>query len=390
MKTSIIGKKMIILFTIISIIIFQSNLQSRVFSSKTRLLIFDFQPIGVSEDDARTITELISAKIVKHNVFTVIDRTHLESIIKEHELQKNGLTTHEERMKLGRMLNSEKLMHGSVSRMNGIYYIIIKITDIVKGTIEWSDAVKLKDLSIIDQHISIYLEKIVRDDAIDGNIFMKKTQNPVEKKNDESSGVMNDNKINDPSAIKINDNKGPYKSSWYIGSGIGGGNGTIKYADGKKTSIKKFESDRDDSKTKYYGNTTQNFGIGFIFNQNIHLGFDVSFIDSTADKYNGSRIVEDDLFITNYISCITYFPFSKGLFFRQGAGFSTFSRDIKGTDENTKIKSSGIAVLAGTGYAFSIYRSFNLCINLDYSRQYYARNVKSSDFWNLYVSFYWF
>ena len=386
-----------LLLAVFIVLTASTGLRSRVFSPETRLLIFDFQPIGVSETESRTVTELISAKIVKHHVFTVVDRTHLDSILKEHELQRSGFTSHEERMKLGRMLNSEKIMHGSVSRMNSLYYVTIKITDVVKGTVEWSDAVKMKDLSLIDEYISLYLQKIVRDEEIGSDMFMKKGKTGLAPSDDPNSGIVKkpDKIMTQEPEAGVGKNR---KSSWYIGFGFGGANGRITYMNGEKTTLQKYVQQSAGEHVDYNDGSIIDFGVGFILNQYFHLGFDMMGFGEQAKIKNrpGSNNTgaprSESLDILNGMALITYYPFSRGLNFRGGIGISTLEHEIVyyNRSGSKKIELDGSAYSAGIGYALTVGITFTVCANLDYTRMNYEKEVRSVDMVSFSISAYWF
>ena len=169
------------------------------------------------------------------------------------------------------------------------------------------------------------------------------------------------------------------KSSWYIGFGIGTGNGSCEVDGEKVTSDEWFEG------LSTSPVLTMNFGVGGIVNPKLHLGFDWSAIRQEGSNHYVERMVQ----INNYLVALKYFPKGEGLFLKAGAGASSIIYDVSGGSPSAY---SGTAVLGGVGYAFRLGKSFNLCLNADYSRQTYSNKYApdNSHFWNLYVSFYWF
>ena len=166
------------------------------------------------------------------------------------------------------------------------------------------------------------------------------------------------------------------KSSWYIGFGIGSG-------DGNAEDNEVFENADSTGPT-----VTLNFGVGAILTPKIHLGFEASAWRREAqyDTYSGT----DDyaMQINNYLAAVTIFPFDKGLALKGGFGAAIAVHDYEDSSESY----IGTAYLVGAGYHLWLGRTFNLGINFDYSRQRYNDEdfYDDTDFYSAYVSFYWF
>jgi len=177
------------------------------------------------------------------------------------------------------------------------------------------------------------------------------------------------------------------KSSWYIGFGIGSGNGAWNINNTEVTFDDYFEG--ADSTTP---RVTINFGVGAILGQKFHLGFDGSAIREQGSLEVLGETLDVAVQINNYLGAVSYFPFTTGFFIKGGAGFSVMMiQAVYGSDTETE-SYSGTSVLAGAGYAIWIGKTFNLCLNAEYSYQSYSGDEApdNSHFWNVYISFYWF
>lgn len=175
------------------------------------------------------------------------------------------------------------------------------------------------------------------------------------------------------------------KSSWYIGFGLGTGDGGWEIEGEEVTFDDWFEG--FDTTPRVTGN----LGVGAILNPKLHLGFDLSLISQEGDGKVHGYDVEVDFQITNYLAALTYFPTGEGLFIKAGVGVSTIGYEI-GIPVSESRSDSGTAMLAGLGYAFWLGKTFNLCLNAEYSHQSYSGEEApdNSHFWNVYLSFYWF
>ena len=99
------------------------------------------------------------------------------------------------------------------------------------------------------------------------------------------------------------------RGSWYIGFGLGSGDGNIKLNDGSSGSFKEFLGA---SPT----NVSLNFKVGATLNPTMLLGFDVTTLLSSTDEGGVSRSIQ----VVNYDAMFTWFPVEKGFFLRGGAG----------------------------------------------------------------------
>lgn len=176
------------------------------------------------------------------------------------------------------------------------------------------------------------------------------------------------------------------KSSWYIGFGLGTGDGSWEF-EGEETTFNEWLEGLSTSPI-----FTLNFGVGMIINPKLHLGFDFSAIRQEGDGVIDGDDVEGNIQINNYLVALTYFPNSEGFFLKGGAGTSSIMNEVSSGSTSTSESYYGTALLGGVGYAFWLAKSFNLCLNAEYSHQFYS-NINAPDnshFWNLYVSCYWF
>jgi len=151
------------------------------------------------------------------------------------------------------------------------------------------------------------------------------------------------------------------KSSWYIGFGLGTGDGGWEVEGEGITFNEWFEG------LSTTPRVTLNFGIGGIINPKLHLGFDLSAIRQEGDGVIYGYDVEGNIQINNYLVALTYFPNSEGFFLKGGAGISSIIYEISSGLTSTSESYSGTALLGGLGYAFWLGKSFNLCLNAEYS-----------------------
>lgn len=180
------------------------------------------------------------------------------------------------------------------------------------------------------------------------------------------------------------------KSSWYLGFGIGTGDGSLENKYGYSDNI----SNAFGSGWNYSPRVAINFGVGSILNPKTHLGFELSAIRQDATYSSSGISGSASLQINNYMAIATYFPMISGFFVKGGAGLSYLqweaNASVPGYSEHISDTYSGMGIIGGIGYAFWIGETFNLCLHFDYSYQEYGEYIDNSNFYAVYISFYWF
>ena len=169
------------------------------------------------------------------------------------------------------------------------------------------------------------------------------------------------------------------KSSWYIGFGLGSGDGEWS-VNGSKVTLDDISKGGSSPIT-----LSLEFGVGWNINQNFSLGFFGSAL-SRQFKENGTSYNTQ---MNNYLLLGTFFPFETGLSVRGGAGLGNFTADNAGG----KTTYYGYAGLLGLGYDFKLGSTFNLGAHLDYTYQKYNSNADKVDHGQgitFDVTFYWF
>jgi hypothetical protein len=179
------------------------------------------------------------------------------------------------------------------------------------------------------------------------------------------------------------------RDRWYIGFGLGYGDGSVSDSSGTWSF--------DDPIGGRTAKAMVNFKIGATLSPKLLLGLDwtsggaalspklplgFSWVRKAADQ-----IVENAVVMNNFNAVTTYFPIEQGPFIRGGAGLSKLEVLVAGVTETYR----GVNVLGGAGYAFWIGKAFNLTVNLDASRQFYwDSGPNSSTFWSMYLGFDWY
>lgn len=101
-------------------------------AAKTRVAVVDFTDLqgNVTELGRFFAEEFAVALLEKKKGFEIIDRTHLQSMIKEHKLSATGLIDPATAQKLGKIVGVDTLVTGSITAFGDSVRITVKILEI--------------------------------------------------------------------------------------------------------------------------------------------------------------------------------------------------------------------------------------------------------------------
>jgi len=96
----------------------------------TRIAILDFEPIGVSEVEAATVSELFRSSLFNTRRFTVIERSRMGEIFEEQGFVLSGCTDVECAVTAGQILDVEVILVGSLSKLGAKYILTVRGVDV--------------------------------------------------------------------------------------------------------------------------------------------------------------------------------------------------------------------------------------------------------------------
>jgi hypothetical protein len=178
---------------------------------------------------------------------------------------------------------------------------------------------------------------------------------------------------------------GTRRDRWYIGFGIGTGNGGTTWAGTSYTF-------KDEHEAAWGGsvdptNVSINFKLGLTLSPTLLVGGDITAVRSQVTEGDSTTGIQ----VSTYNAVATWFPQGEGFFARGGAGIAKLTYDIDTPYGSDSFTYDGLNLLGGVGYAFWIGQSFNLTVNLDYAVQSYSEDsLESSHFWALWAGFDWY
>ena len=107
--------------------------------SKLQIAVIDLSNTGgLSQQESVTLTNRLRSMLVRTDAFIVLERGKMEGILQEQGFQQSGCTSTECVVEMGKMLNVQKIISGSIGKVGKIYTIDISLIDIKTARIERS------------------------------------------------------------------------------------------------------------------------------------------------------------------------------------------------------------------------------------------------------------
>lgn len=105
---------------------------------KPHIAILNLEGREISENEAATLSDHLRGHLVNLGAFIVLERGKMENILREQGFQQSGCTLTECAVRVGRILNVQKMVAGSIGKLEKTYVINISMIDVQSGRIEKS------------------------------------------------------------------------------------------------------------------------------------------------------------------------------------------------------------------------------------------------------------
>ena len=99
------------------------------------IAVKDFEAVGISENEAKILTDRFRVSLFQTNRFKIIERDKIDAILEERGFQKSDCISDECIVEICRLLGVEKMFAGSIGNVNSLYIITIRYIDIKTGEV---------------------------------------------------------------------------------------------------------------------------------------------------------------------------------------------------------------------------------------------------------------
>lgn len=115
-------------------------------ADQVAIAITDLSGKGVSGMEASIVSDFLREAIVNTGSFRLVERSSMEQILSEQKFQLSGCTSDECAIQMGKLLNVQAVVVGSVSKFGERFYISVRMVDVEKGIVSLADTVNTDNM----------------------------------------------------------------------------------------------------------------------------------------------------------------------------------------------------------------------------------------------------
>ena len=105
-------------------------------SSKSNIAVVQLLGGNISKSAIAALTDRLRFELFQTNYFQVIERDIMDEILMEQGFQQSGCTTNECAVEMGKLMNVENIIGGSINKVGNTFSSSIKMINIQEGNIE--------------------------------------------------------------------------------------------------------------------------------------------------------------------------------------------------------------------------------------------------------------
>ena len=130
-------------------------------SEKMRIAVMDLKSDTVSPKTTSAVSNILRTELTDAGIFTVIERSQIDTILNEQGLQQTGCTDQACVVEMGKLLSARKMLVGELSAIGGSIIITVRIVDVEKGVSEFGSSVKAESEEKLDSAVQVLAGKLV-------------------------------------------------------------------------------------------------------------------------------------------------------------------------------------------------------------------------------------
>jgi len=94
------------------------------------IAIIDFEGLGVSQQEARSLSQRLTSEMIKLEVYQVLERSEMKRLLDEQKLQSSGCVSTQCAVDIGKMLGAKYMVVGSVNKVGRTFSIDARMIDV--------------------------------------------------------------------------------------------------------------------------------------------------------------------------------------------------------------------------------------------------------------------
>lgn len=140
--------------------------------NKIQIAVMDLSAQDISNSTSASVSDFLRRDLVNTKRFTVLERKNMDVILKEQAFQMTGCTSSECAVEVGKILNVQKVLVGSISKLAGKIVIEARLVDVEKGDVWIAETVKADKEEDLDQAAQELAIKIIKKVSLVGQIML--------------------------------------------------------------------------------------------------------------------------------------------------------------------------------------------------------------------------
>jgi hypothetical protein len=106
---------------------------------KVTVAVNDLSGEGIEASEARIISDRLRSELINSEIFRVMERGEMESILKEQGFQQSGACNDQSCMvEMGQILGVKHIIAGTIGKIGGMYTISTRMIDVGTGEVKFS------------------------------------------------------------------------------------------------------------------------------------------------------------------------------------------------------------------------------------------------------------
>lgn len=169
--------KQIISFLVVLIVLF--SVLNLCAEEKNNIAVMDLSANDVSPSTAIIVSDILRRELVNTKRLRVLERKNMEVILKEQVFQQTGCTTTDCAVEVGKILNVQKVLIGSISKIAGKLIIEVRLVDVEKADIWIAESVRADTEEDLDKTIKELAIKTIKKVPLKGQIILVEDKNVI-------------------------------------------------------------------------------------------------------------------------------------------------------------------------------------------------------------------
>jgi len=129
-------------------------------SVKMTIAVTDLSAEGVSQSNAAIVADWLRGALVTNGAYTVVERSAMQRVLAEQAFQQTGCTSQECAVRLGKVLNVQRIVVGSFGQFLDSYVLNVRVVDVESGGIIYSDSAKGKTTDEVEANIHALADRL--------------------------------------------------------------------------------------------------------------------------------------------------------------------------------------------------------------------------------------